>query len=178
MKKIVFEKVALECQDHSTQTQLLSLLINQESNSDVETSFIFFKTNSLLQVNCSRIQSCRKNERCIVEQNWDWLSGLVRTTSNFCHFWFREIQLNGWKLTCLNPIFQQKNKTKNWDREQRTEVSIFGEKLVWKSRWVQLTTIIELLAIPGIQCRIKVDSVFLPNIPPRVQSFRLRLLVE
>ena len=69
-------------------------------------------------------------------------------------------------------IIQQKQETKNWDLEERTQWSFLGEKRVWKSNWLQIIRWYELLAISNqrIQCRIRVDVV-LTQFSPKKRSF-------
>ena len=74
--------------------------------------------------------------------------------NNFCIFHIR-------RKKNYTEIMQQKEKNEYWNLD-RTRGSIFVEKWVWNSIWVQIIRLQELLviSIPKFQSRIKVGSVF------------------
>ena len=59
-----------------------------------------------------RLTRWKENEGGTVEKKWDWFSRNVKINITFCQFWWLKIPLNGWEVSFLNEIMQQKYKRK------------------------------------------------------------------
>ena len=111
--------------------------------------------NSLLQVERYRLTQWKKMKEAELK-NWgkSRLTTIPVKPGHSDFHWMDKKQL-------LLEKFNKIKKTKDWHLEERTQASIFGEKRFWKSIYVQIVRLKELLAIPfpRFQCRIRVDSV-------------------
>ena len=160
-KNVVFAEVEVETQDKPTIVEKRPLLVNQDSKCDLKDQIHSFHERTV----CFRLKAIDWRLRGIWRRS-SWRNTRLffeacQDQHQFLSILVTQNSIEVMKSDFFNEKMQQKEKTKDWGLEKWTQCSNLGKIWVWKSIWVPVIRLWELVtnSRPSFYCRIRVDLV-------------------